>query len=184
MPMARGFVYLAVVLDWFSRRVLSWRVTITMEAAFCVETPHDAMARQSKNRSRIQSTPVPCALDIWRFRARVRPRAQLINHCFQVSRSLTQGGSKLRIGSRLGALEKRLCLTREILPAYHHDVPILTHANSITQEGSILFRQHCDKLNLRLKSHCHRIGACLLNALRTFGSCLGPGCVKNADVCG
>jgi putative transposase len=31
--MARGFVYLAVVLDWFSRRVLSWRVSITMEAA-------------------------------------------------------------------------------------------------------------------------------------------------------
>jgi putative transposase len=34
IPMARGFVYLAVVLDWFSRRVLSWRVSITMEAAF------------------------------------------------------------------------------------------------------------------------------------------------------
>ena len=37
IPMARGYVYLAVVLDWFSRRVLSWRVSITMEAAFCVE---------------------------------------------------------------------------------------------------------------------------------------------------
>jgi transposase InsO family protein len=36
IPMARGFVYLAVVLDWFSRRVLSWRLSITMEAAFWV----------------------------------------------------------------------------------------------------------------------------------------------------
>jgi transposase InsO family protein len=45
IPMARGFVYLAVVLDWFSRRVLSWRVSITMEAAFCVETLEEAMAR-------------------------------------------------------------------------------------------------------------------------------------------
>jgi putative transposase len=45
IPMARGFVYLAVVLDWFSRRVLSWRVSITMEAAFCVETLQDAMGR-------------------------------------------------------------------------------------------------------------------------------------------
>src|SRR5215211_3627239 len=44
-PMARGFVYLAVVLDWFSRRVLSWRVSITMEASFCVETLEDALAR-------------------------------------------------------------------------------------------------------------------------------------------
>ena len=48
IPMARGFVYLAVVLDWFSRRVLSWRVSITMEAAFCVATLEDAMARHGK----------------------------------------------------------------------------------------------------------------------------------------
>jgi putative transposase len=48
VPMARGFVYLAVVLDWFSRRVLSWRVSITMEAAFCVETLEDALARHGK----------------------------------------------------------------------------------------------------------------------------------------
>jgi putative transposase len=48
IPMARGFVYLAVVLDWFSRRVLSWRVSITMEAAFCVEVLEDAMARHGK----------------------------------------------------------------------------------------------------------------------------------------
>jgi putative transposase len=48
IAMARGFVYLAVVLDWFSRRVLSWRVSITMEAAFCVETLEDALARHGK----------------------------------------------------------------------------------------------------------------------------------------
>src|SRR3979409_1899660 len=48
IPMARGFVYLAVVLDWFSRRVLPWRVSITMEAAFCVETLEDALARHGK----------------------------------------------------------------------------------------------------------------------------------------
>lgn len=48
IPMERGFVYLAVVLDWFSRRVLSWRVSITMEAAFCIETLEDALARHGK----------------------------------------------------------------------------------------------------------------------------------------
>ena len=48
IPMARGFVYLAVVLDWFSRRVLSWRLSIAMEAAFCVETLEDALARHGK----------------------------------------------------------------------------------------------------------------------------------------
>ena len=34
------------MLDWFSRRVLSWRLSITMEAAFCVETLEDALASQ------------------------------------------------------------------------------------------------------------------------------------------
>jgi putative transposase len=48
IPMARGFVYLAVVLDWFSRRVLSWRLSITMEAAFCVAVLEEAMARHGK----------------------------------------------------------------------------------------------------------------------------------------
>jgi putative transposase len=48
VPMARGFVYLAVVLDWFSRRVLSWRLSITMEAAFCVEALEDALAKHGK----------------------------------------------------------------------------------------------------------------------------------------
>ncbi len=46
--MARGFVYLAVVLDWFSRRVLSWRVSTTMEAAFCVEPLQEALAKHGK----------------------------------------------------------------------------------------------------------------------------------------
>ena len=54
--MARGFVYLAVVLDWFSRRVLSWRLSITMEAAFCVETlrtlSHATANRTSSTRTR------------------------------------------------------------------------------------------------------------------------------------
>jgi putative transposase len=48
IPMARGFVYLAAVVDWFSRRVLAWRLSITMEAGFCVEALEEALARQGK----------------------------------------------------------------------------------------------------------------------------------------
>ena len=48
VPMARGFVYLVAVLDWFSRRVLSWRVSISMEAAFCVEALEEAMVRHGR----------------------------------------------------------------------------------------------------------------------------------------
>jgi putative transposase len=45
IPMARGFVYLAAVVDWFSRRVLAWRLSITMEAAFCIEALEEALAK-------------------------------------------------------------------------------------------------------------------------------------------
>jgi putative transposase len=48
VPMARGFVYLAAVVDWFSRRVLSWRVSISLEAAFCVEALEEALARHGR----------------------------------------------------------------------------------------------------------------------------------------
>jgi putative transposase len=48
IAMARGFVYLAAVVDWFSRRVLSWRLSITLEADFCIEAVEEALARHGK----------------------------------------------------------------------------------------------------------------------------------------
>lgn len=48
IPMRRGFVYLAAVVDVASRRVLAHRVSITMEASFCVEALEEAMARHGK----------------------------------------------------------------------------------------------------------------------------------------
>lgn len=48
IPMARGFVYLVAVVDWFSRRVLSHRVSITMDADFCVEALQEALAKYGK----------------------------------------------------------------------------------------------------------------------------------------
>jgi len=43
IPLAKGFVYLVAVMDWFSRRVLAWRVSIGMETGFCVEALQEAM---------------------------------------------------------------------------------------------------------------------------------------------
>ena len=48
IPMARGFVYLAAVVDWFSRKVLSWRLSITLETEFCLEAVEEALARYGK----------------------------------------------------------------------------------------------------------------------------------------
>jgi len=43
IPMKRGFVYLIAVIDWFSRRVLSWKLSITMDVSFCIEALEEAL---------------------------------------------------------------------------------------------------------------------------------------------
>jgi len=48
IPMSRGFVYLAAVLDWASRRVLAWRVSISMSSDFCTEAVEEALAKYGK----------------------------------------------------------------------------------------------------------------------------------------
>lgn len=48
IPMARGFAYLVAIAGWFSRRVLAWRLSITMTADFCVEALEEALARFGK----------------------------------------------------------------------------------------------------------------------------------------
>jgi len=48
IPMRRGFLYLVAVMDWASRRVLSWRLSNTMDADFCIEALEEAMARHGR----------------------------------------------------------------------------------------------------------------------------------------
>jgi putative transposase len=45
IPLAKGFVYLIAVMDWFSRRVLAWRLSTGMDSGFCVETLQEALDR-------------------------------------------------------------------------------------------------------------------------------------------
>jgi putative transposase len=48
IPMARGFLYLAAVVDWFSRRVLAWKLSITMDVSFCIEAVKEALSKNEK----------------------------------------------------------------------------------------------------------------------------------------
>ena len=48
IPMARGFVYLAAVVDWFTRRILSWRISTGMEVDFCLEAVEEALAKHGR----------------------------------------------------------------------------------------------------------------------------------------
>ena len=45
IPLRRGFLYLVAVMDWASRKVLSWRLSNTLDASFCVEALHEALER-------------------------------------------------------------------------------------------------------------------------------------------
>ena len=45
IPMAKGFVYLVVVVDWYTRRVLAWRLSITMDLQFCLEAVEEAITQ-------------------------------------------------------------------------------------------------------------------------------------------
>ena len=46
--MARGFAYLVAIIDGFTRRVLAWRVSISLDAEFCIEALEEALARHGK----------------------------------------------------------------------------------------------------------------------------------------
>jgi putative transposase len=48
IPMARGFIYLAAIVDWFTRRVLAWKLSITMETSFCIEALDEALSTNEK----------------------------------------------------------------------------------------------------------------------------------------
>lgn len=57
--MARGFAYLVVVIDWFSRKILAWRLSNSLTAGFCVEALEDAL--RSHGRPEIFNTRRPDA---------------------------------------------------------------------------------------------------------------------------
>ena len=48
IPMRHGFLYLVAIMDWYSRKVLSWRLSNSMEASFCVETLKEALAKYGR----------------------------------------------------------------------------------------------------------------------------------------
>jgi putative transposase len=48
IPMRRGFLYLVAIMDWASRKVLSWRLSNTLEADFCVDALNEALARYGR----------------------------------------------------------------------------------------------------------------------------------------
>ena len=48
IPMEKGFVYLTVIMDWYSRKILSWRLSNTLDTAFCIDALEEALDKYGK----------------------------------------------------------------------------------------------------------------------------------------
>ena len=69
IPMARGFLYLVASMDWYSRYVVAWRLSNTLDADFCVETLEEALSKESRRSStptKGASSPARASLNFWR----------------------------------------------------------------------------------------------------------------------
>jgi putative transposase len=113
IPMARGFLYLVVIMDWVSRAVLAWRLSNTLGAEFCVEALEEALFRHGRPRSSIPtvngSSPVPG----WSDSNTDRPLGRLAPQCVSVwsdPHSDRPTVSFLGPVGRPGTLAVRLCL--------------------------------------------------------------------------
>ena len=62
IPMRRGFLYLVAVMDWATRRVVSWRLSITMDVEFCISAVEEALARFGRPEifNSVQGSQVDC----------------------------------------------------------------------------------------------------------------------------
>ena len=64
IPMRRGFLYLVAVMDWYSRYVLSWKLSNSMDVEFCLEALDDALTQglpRSSTPIREPSSPAECS---------------------------------------------------------------------------------------------------------------------------
>ena len=59
VPMERGFMYLVAVMDWYSRKVLSWRLSNTLDSDFCVSALKEAIERYGCPDVSLQARPLP-----------------------------------------------------------------------------------------------------------------------------
>ena len=86
VPMAKGFMYLVAIMDWHTRRVLSWRVSSTLDSEFCVEALEQALERFGPPE--IFNTDQGLAVHL----RGVHWRAQGTRHQDQYGRQRTVGG--------------------------------------------------------------------------------------------
>ncbi len=106
IPMAHGFMYLVAVMDWFSRRVLAWEVSNSLEADFCVEAGHPVQAfRFDLAGLRLEGTPQPFVrlqVEIHRSFLSHPARYRFTEGCRNLSSRATGTRPTVRAGAEAG----------------------------------------------------------------------------------
>jgi putative transposase len=89
IPMAKGFLYLVAIMDWASRRVLTWRTSNTLTADFCVEALNEALARyatpeifNSDQGAQFTAQPFTQVLDAKGIRISMDGRGRWVDNVF------------------------------------------------------------------------------------------------------
>lgn len=89
ISMAQGFVYLVAIMDWFSRRVLAWRLSIDMHSTFCVEALQDALKRfgrpeifNTDQGVQFSSTPFVAVLESQKVRISMDGKGRFMDNIF------------------------------------------------------------------------------------------------------
>ena len=77
VPMSRGFIYLAAAVDWISRKVLSWRVSISLDTSFCIEAV-ECEADRGRRPRKLPNTGAPWQADDLQYGSRQPGRAQSV----------------------------------------------------------------------------------------------------------
>ncbi len=129
IPMRRGFLYLVAVMDWATRKVLSWRVSNTMDVAFCVEALEEALARfgrpeifNTDQGSQFTSSDFTGALEAAKVRISMDGRGRWMDNVFieRLWRSLKyecihlhafETGSQLRIPTKAATYSNLIAAT-------------------------------------------------------------------------
>jgi hypothetical protein len=120
IPMAKGFVYLVVIMDWVSRAVLAWRLSNTLDADFCVEALEEALSRYG--RPEIFSLGYRTPWQIYQQGLWICGRSALPTGCASpASRASSEGGEMLTFTTYPPALQstKRFILMLRRVEALH-----------------------------------------------------------------
>ncbi len=145
IPLRHGFLYLMAVMDWFSRYVLAWRLSNTLEGRFCLEALDEALATNAGDFQQRSRKPVHGGClhgpigEVWRGdldgRSRSGDRQRV--HRTAVAEREVRGGVPARLRRRLGGGAIAGPLLRVLLPAANPPGPRLPHAGGVVRAEKI-----------------------------------------------